>query len=148
MEVSFNELEARLKKAARGAGYPWGLAEEYAKSLTCLASSAFELDMRVVEFLKIDQSVNYLADLAYALDMRLPAPPSTQVGCDAFELIRQGFDGRLQQLGSGAKSTLTTRARVDEAVWLELEKLEYLTYAPDSEESRLKGAGAGVTDND
>ena len=32
MSLSLNEVESTAKKAARGAGYPWGLAEEAAKA--------------------------------------------------------------------------------------------------------------------
>jgi homoserine kinase type II len=45
-------------------------------------------------------------------------------------------------------SLLCLRAEVHDEVWQQLENLEFKTYAPESESSRLKGAGAGVTDND
>ena len=32
MNFSLNEMEAIAKRAARGAGYPWGLAEEASKA--------------------------------------------------------------------------------------------------------------------
>ncbi len=38
MNVSLNEVEATAKKAARGAGYPWGLAEEAGKATRWLCA--------------------------------------------------------------------------------------------------------------
>ncbi|NND22495.1 MAG: DUF3726 domain-containing protein, partial [Silicimonas sp.] len=38
MSYSLNEVEATAKKAARGAGYPWGLAEEAAKATRWLCA--------------------------------------------------------------------------------------------------------------
>ncbi|HRD75342.1 MAG TPA: DUF3726 domain-containing protein [Hyphomicrobiaceae bacterium] len=39
MRVSFNEIEGTVLKAARGAGYPWGLAEEASRAARFLAAS-------------------------------------------------------------------------------------------------------------
>ena len=38
MSLSLNEVESLAKKAARGTGYPWGLAEEAAKASRWLAA--------------------------------------------------------------------------------------------------------------
>lgn len=39
MTLSLNEVEALAKKAARGAGYPWGIAEETGKAVRWLCAS-------------------------------------------------------------------------------------------------------------
>ncbi len=42
MTFSLNELEAMAKRATRGAGYPWGLAEEAAKATRWLAATGLD----------------------------------------------------------------------------------------------------------
>lgn len=42
MRVSLNEVEAAAKKAARGAGYSWGMAEEAAKATRWLCANGFD----------------------------------------------------------------------------------------------------------
>src|SRR3954463_11235493 len=42
MSWSLNEIEAEVKKAVRGAGLAWGLAEEGAKAARWLASRAID----------------------------------------------------------------------------------------------------------
>ena len=39
MNLSLNEVEATAKKATRGAGYPWGLAEEAGKAVRWLCGA-------------------------------------------------------------------------------------------------------------
>ena len=45
-------------------------------------------------------------------------------------------------------SQVPKRCQVADDVWNRLEELTYLTYAPATEESRVLGAGAGLSDND
>jgi hypothetical protein len=45
-------------------------------------------------------------------------------------------------------SQVPKRCQVADQVWNRLEELTYLTYAPATEESRVLGAGAGLSDND
>ena len=42
MKLSLNEIEATAKRAARGAGYPWGLAEEASKATRWLCFRGFD----------------------------------------------------------------------------------------------------------
>ena len=42
MSFSLNEIEATVKKAARGAGYSWGLAEEAGKAVRWLSAHCFD----------------------------------------------------------------------------------------------------------
>ncbi len=48
----------------------------------------------------------------------------------------------------GAALPRATRSGVGEADWSVLEQLAWRTYAPETDASRLKGAGAGLSDND
>ena len=143
MEVSFNELDARLKKAARGAGLSWGLAEEFAKALLYLAQSNIALDCRVVEFLEDPSSVELLSDWCYQLDLGLPLEASGGLS-QGQQQVLEGFVRRANR----PVASFSQRASVDSEAWERLRSLEFKTYAPESEISRLKGAGAGVSDND
>ena len=42
MSISLNEVDAMSKKAARGAGYPWGLAEEAGKAVRFLCANGLD----------------------------------------------------------------------------------------------------------
>ena len=42
MSFALNEVEATAKKATRGAGYPWGLAEEAAKATRWLCAQGLD----------------------------------------------------------------------------------------------------------
>ena len=42
MTYALNELEATAKRATRGAGYPWGLAEEAAKATRWLCANGYD----------------------------------------------------------------------------------------------------------
>lgn len=173
MKVSFNELEARLKKAAKGAGMSWGLGEEFAKSLVWLAQRNLRLDTWVADFLKDPDCAEQLARLAYGLDLRAVATEPKGPSASGY-WVWLGFQGRLAKLSNAELEFQTVRvgptkleligsstagffaqsdepilrAHVSSALWSELESFEYRTYAPESEASRLRGAGAGVTDND
>lgn len=173
MKVSFNELEARLKKAAKGAGLPWGLGEEFAKSLVWLAQRNVRLDAWVADFLKDQKCSDQLAGWAYELDLRAVASEPHEPSVGEY-WVWLGFQGRLAKIQNAELDFETVRvnpvslelfghseaeyytqsaapilrADVSSALWNELEIFEYKTYAPESEASRLKGAGAGVTDND
>ena len=46
------------------------------------------------------------------------------------------------------KYPLAKRCKVDDDVWSRLEELTYRTYAPVTDESRILGAGSGLSDND
>ncbi len=53
-------------------------------------------------------------------------------------------------LGGSVTEAVTPQSRVtpDPEVWAALNRFAHLTYAPATEESRLRGAGAGLSDND
>lgn len=52
MSYSLNEFEALALKAARGAGLPWGLAEEAGKAVRILSSFGFDAGPVLLEALK------------------------------------------------------------------------------------------------
>ena len=46
------------------------------------------------------------------------------------------------------ENPLAKRCKVDNDVWNRLEEFTYRTYAPVTDESRMLGAGSGLSDND
>lgn len=204
MSYSLNEVEATAKRATRGAGYAWGVAEDAAKATRWLC--AHDLD-----------GVANLARLLGASERNAPtsidgdwtgegALCPLQVGCllsDSAHLLNDGpiriqtlaepalllpfaalaarqlnavvsvdcegqvavTDGQILAMPGDfptvaatvtitlggtlpASSPRTSRATPAPLDWDALNSFAHKTYAPATEESRLLGAGAGLSDND
>ncbi|CRL12036.1 MAG: DUF3726 domain-containing protein [Phaeobacter italicus] len=216
MSHSLNEIEAMSKRAARGAGLSWGLAEEAAKGTRWLSSFGFPGTELLAELLNLNDRIPAidvspvslraevwhaparrmspliagasLSDCAARLlergkitmeNVSLPLLAVPFMGGAALRLglpvaaewegARLATDGkrlcvqaspealRLRQASTlvfSAPAEMTgqqeplLRAEVCEDSWSQLEKFAHRTFAPATEESRLKGAGAGVSDND
>ncbi|MFY0310433.1 DUF3726 domain-containing protein [Leisingera sp. D0M16] len=209
MSYALNEVEATAKRAARGAGYDWGLAEEAAKATRWLcaqgldgaavlaglleAGYAAELQSHVPQSLEGDwQAESPLCPLATgaalsdcagrlqvltlaigpvsrpAMILPFAAMAARQLGAcvtvegEGFQAVTDGIglhcEGTLPETaaqltiraaGSLAKASPScTRAEPEEAAWAVLNRFAHKTYAPATEESRLLGAGAGLSDND
>lgn len=63
MICSLNEIEALSRKAARGAGMSWGLAEESGKAVRWLSEAGFPGPQLLVDLLRLNDGTAY-ADLA------------------------------------------------------------------------------------
>lgn len=209
MNVSLNEIEATAKRAARGAGYSWGLAEEAAKATRWLCARGqngtgalarllqLELTRALKQHSPADLSGEWqsdselcplvtgalLSDCAHQLnsapiEIKNVAVPAlllpfaanaarvlqtcVSVDCDSAQVETDGFDLSLnvplsdgpQQVSVRSGGQLTapvphrTRAEPDPTDWGILNRFAHRTYAPATEESRLRGAGAGLSDND
>lgn len=215
MSHSLNEIEAMSKRAARGAGLSWGLAEEAARGTRWLSSFGFpgagllvsllELNDRLapVDFSPISLQGVWkapagrmspliagaaLSDCAVQLrdqgeialeNVSLPlllapfaAGAALRLGCPvavSWDGARLATDGRqlcVQGEAAALETSLATsvsfttpaemsgrkepvmRGDVSEDVWTRLSGFAHRTYAPATEESRLRGAGAGLSDND
>lgn len=208
MTLSLNEVEATAKKAARGAGYPWGLAEEAGKAVRWLCArdvdgcAALAALLTRIDGLERAQMVPdpgkaiwtsaeamcplmsgvALSDRAAILGGGLTienvacpillAPFAASVAetrgvtvsmrfagvtasTDGTELsvsgdwIVENASVELDLNGTlGSALPHRTRARPDTSIWDVLNQFAHRTYAPATEESRLKGAGAGLSDND
>ena len=217
MNWSLNEIEALAKKATRGAGYTWGLAEEAGKATRWLCA----MDLPGTEFLSdlLEQTdgATYAAlcpqdtggaweatggalcpliagaamcdlatDLAGGREIRLGrvlrpvllypyvaaaadmSGASLSLSWHGAAMTRHG--GRtflsatdaqsvnapetdsariaLMQEAEGEIVRRKYRGVVSPAAAEALNRLAHRTYAPETEERRLAGAGAGLTDND
>jgi hypothetical protein len=189
---SLGEVEAMARKAARGAGYAWGVADEaghavrwlearQAGGITDLADLLVEVsnetpaDFTPKSVADWTCNTNHLcpvmtglvfADTAelreaevtrlnsvMAPKLMLPflghvaaiqGQPLSVVAGAGRAIVR---DGDLDMSGDWT-AAMETRVDPDPSAWKILTRMASRTYAPATEASRLKGAGAGLTDND
>jgi len=153
IELSLNEYETLLNKAAVGSGLPWGVAEDAAACGAWFMSFGVnELDTWIaylndnlfwIDYCKkIDQpksnKLNNIFDLAASVYVQ----PNTNVKLDGYE-----WNGR-ELIIDGVRQTTSFRACLSETQFKILNEYAHKTYAPATDESRLSGAGAGLSDND
>ena len=153
IELSLNEYETLLNKAAVGSGLPWGVAEDAAACGAWFMSFGVnELDAWIaylndnlfwIDYCKkIDQpksnKLNNIFDLAASVYVN----PDTVVKLTSYEWNIQGL------LIDGVKQIPSYRACLSKKQFKILNDYAYKTYAPATDESRLSGAGAGLSDND
>lgn len=209
MNISLNEVEATAKRATRGAGYSWGLAEEAAKATRWLcargqngtgalaqllqmgmadapkqhAPTDLSGDWRSDELLCPLVTGALLSDCANRVksspitmgDVAVPAlllpfaanaarllDTRVTIECDGTIAETDGFDlamnspitdqAKMVSVHLGGQLTNAaphhTRAEPSPTDWSTLNRFAHNTYAPATEESRLRGAGAGLSDND
>ncbi|MEO9827443.1 MAG: DUF3726 domain-containing protein [Paracoccaceae bacterium] len=211
MSFSLNEVEATAKKATRGAGYHWGLAEEAGKAVRWLCAHGVDGCGALAEALgkfdgaslsNITPATNSsewyatgrtlcplmtgtaLSDRVDAIQnspiraSRVAAPNlllffAANMAAHCKSVVTLEWPGGFavtngsdlcingRPAGSfasvvrvlcggtlGAPVSTSTRAEPAATVWKTLNTFAHRTYAPATEESRLKGAGAGTTDRD
>ena len=212
MNLALIEVEAMAKKAARGAGYSWGMAEEAAKGTRWLCTAGFDGVAALAKVLQtvdgqdlstmtpgalggdwqgsndtlcplatgaaLSDSADFWAEdgktasnviaplllLPFAANAALQLGRSVTLSWQDAQLVTDGRTVGATSNGidvdraktvqvhvGGALSNerpTSFRATPNDADWATLERFAHRTYAPDTEESRLKGAGAGLSDND
>lgn len=209
MNLSLNEVEALARKAARGAGYPWGLAEEAARATRWLCAHDVDGCRELAGLLAASDGADLrdrapvpgnawaarggrlcpiatgaaLSDRAGSLGEAglrfenvvhpvMLVPFAGQCARQRGTVIALSWEGVVATTdGTGlclagataatvASVTLTTgaelghrrsrrsRASPDPSCYRDLHAFACRTYAPATDESRLKGAGAGLRDAD
>ena len=209
MSYSLNEIEHTAKRAARGAGYAWGLAEEAGKAvrwltvqgidgaamLSCLLQEGFgealpdhtpdcigfswsspeALCPLITGAALCDRADRLTSDAlvlnrVFAPGLLLPFAASiAEIVKEPVHLEMAGqsaitVGGRLQSDGEFPTRAdrvslalggtierprpIHERAGPDPAGWAQLCIFAHRTYAPATPQSRLRGAGAGLSDND
>jgi Protein of unknown function (DUF3726) len=216
MTYSLNEVEAMCRRAARGAGLSWGMAEEAGKAARWLSAHSLPGPAILLSLLEQNDGTAYedLAPMNVEGEWRSPegrlcpliagaalcdrsarfgegkvhrlGPTSHPVllapyaaaaarqsgrqihlswqGADLYfsgtECMARAADRALlvaqvdtvdctscdQQPGTAFQ--LNSRAEITPQVWKSLAALAQRTYAPATEESRISGAGSGLSDND
>ena len=153
IELSLNEYETLLNKAAVGSGLPWGVAEDAAACGAWFMSFGVnELDSWISQLndntfwinycKKIDQPNSNKLHNVFDLAAAVYVNPETRVKLNNYEWNGQTLivDGEMQ--------TPSFRACLSEQQFKILNNRATNTYAPATDESRLSGAGAGLSDND
>lgn len=189
MNLSLNEVEAMAKKAARGGGFDWGVAEEAGKAVRWLCQNGIDGCAALAELLSTDDAEHcalrtglHVTDFAETLresdmdigpvnapELLLPfvasaalqlETPLTLLTSDQtyvtdgrrLDCARGGHTDKPDTVKMGGVLKQPTqpmsRANPDAGSWAVLGRFAHKTYAPATEESRLRGAGAGVSDND
>lgn len=211
MSWSLNEVEATVRKAARGAGYSWGMAEEAGRAVRWLCAHSVDgcgAFLRALMYFEKDAGRPpptphvsgdtwsategplcplilgvALSDRAMLMEgrpqhlksvleplMLLPFAAHvarvtgtlmqvrSDVGVAVTDGVRLGLEGTpcsaptdiIFQPVSNATLDMhaASRAAPEPDVWVMLNRVAARTYAPATEASRLKGAGAGTSDND
>ena len=209
MNFSLNEMEAIAKRATRGAGYPWGLAEEASKATRWLCLQGLDGARFLAQLLErglaaapathspqqgdspwrgegdlcpllagasLSDSAHLL--MAGRIEMQTVAAPALllpfvsnaarmlnsklTVKIDGARAVTDGDNLMApDNLPATAESvsvsqggaSFTPRKQHSRAYpamrhWETLNRLARRTYAPETEESRRLGAGAGLSDND
>lgn len=209
MNLSLNEVEATAKRAARGAGYGWGISEEAAKATRWLCARGIDGTAELLGVLEqgftaaqqdhVPQMIQgdwqgagplcplstgaLLSDCATLMregvfSLQSVAHPSLllpfmgyaarrldsvvsiegdgwkaatdgQQLCAPDHLPDHAAQLRVRLGGTmGAPRKSSSRMIPDAGIWERLNQYAHRTYAPATEESRLLGAGAGLSDND
>lgn len=174
MRVSRNELIAMVAKAARGAGLPLAHAEDIAAASVDIYAltrdvGSIEQALRCPHRASILQEPDQTSAAFHgptALDILVADPkPVTLSALDA-PIVLMGLLNWANRLGAGVQLTCDgdtvtlskgkaarlpatpSQIIVDPEHWNALNILAAKTYVPESEASRIAGAGAGLTDND
>lgn len=132
LDLSLGETEALMAKAARGAGFSWGIAVEIGKAARRLVASDASGAVRFAEFLK---SVAAEMPEPHACPVRrglLRADGGTPIG----QSLRPDIEAAFMPLPS-----LQKRCRMDSRAYECLNLLAARTYAPATAQSRDRGAG-------
>lgn len=208
LNISLNEVEAAGKKAARGAGFPWGVAEEAGRAARWLCSNGLGGCGKLSEYLEFAESDPCfppdalevvwtsergdlcpllsgacLSDVALHLrdapiEMRAVRSPvillpfaawaalalkdNITISMEDVTTVTDGIGLSVTRVAFPAVSDVTvalggvleqpllrySRAEPRIDSWQRLNRFAHKTYAPATEESRLLGAGAGLSDND
>lgn len=154
MSWSLNEVEAMAKKAAKGAGYTWGEAEDAARAvrwleargLTGAAALAAHLGAKGSGACPIWKGIAVSDGLEEA-DNIDPATLDQPLLFVPFAAWAGAEKVVADKLGITVGQE-TTRSFTDAETMASLAAFAHKTYAPATEESRSLGAGAGLTDND
>lgn len=99
MNVSLNEIEVLAKRASRGAGYAWGLAEESGKATRWLAAQGFASLEMLLDVLKHKDSKSVDSPIPVVTNGVWHAPSGQlcplmagTILCDRREMVLEGRD--------------------------------------------------------
>ena len=169
MNVSSNELQNTVLKACRGVGLPIAQAQEVAAAVAASPQAIPDLlrhlndplkkaDFDFANGLKV-KNTSILRDFSVCADAELYGTfPVIIHDIDKCELITalakyRGVTVNIKSndlsISAGTMSQLSfERCNLNIEEWTAIGKYAALTYVPETDQSRLDGAGAGLSDND
>jgi hypothetical protein len=169
INVSSNELQMAALKACRGIGLPIAQAQEVAAAVAAspkaipvflkyLSEPLQRADFDFTNGVEI-KNANILRDFAVCADAAISGAPSVVIqDIEKCELIialakHRGVMVNTQSnnlsISKGiASELLVERCDIDANDWKVIVQYAALTYVPETDQSRLDGAGAGLSDND
>ena len=169
INVSSNELQMAVLKACRGVGLPIAQAQEVAAAVAAspqaipdfLKYVSQPLQRAYFDFtngLEV-KNANILQDFSVCADAAISGAPSVVIrDVDKCELIialakHRGVMVNTKSndlsISEGiASELLFKRCDIDAKDWTAIGQHAALTYVPETDQSRLDGAGAGLSDND
>lgn len=169
MIVSSNELQMLVLKACRGVGVPMGQSQEVAVALLESPQALGALLPHLVQPMKpakFDFSegltvhdASLLRDFSACADAAvLGVWPVRICGLAACDLAHALARSRGLSIAAAAADMVFTgkdamrpevsRGAVVPEIWQQVARFAALTYVPETDASRLGGAGAGLSDND
>ena len=137
MNFSLNEVHMTLRKALCGRGLAFGVADDFGAVGARLSSGRANVGVGTV--LRHDNDA--LIALLHRVETALSLNPTSASFVEPLE----------QTLAEHLGGTPFPRERacaISEQSWHQALELSQLTYVPETEASRLGGAGAGTNDND
>jgi hypothetical protein len=159
-ELSLNEVESLAAKAARGAGFPWGLAEDIGRGARRLALSEANWAEALLALLAQWRSFAPPGDAsgrptcpvraaAFIADMACETGEvSSMRGDVALPVWLDALIAAQTEPRAAATGATINRARISAPDLADLTGYAARTYVPESERSRSRGAGGGRVDDD
>ncbi|WP_292073959.1 DUF3726 domain-containing protein [Mesorhizobium sp.] len=191
IDLSLNEVETLSAKAARGAGFSWGLAEDVGRAARRIAVEADNWSLAMLSLAEHAQSFeppsparaarwrSGEADIATGrplcpirtaallldeplpanampltiLDVGLPVWLDAMLRCSAMGVARPmaraaRADVVIERRAETEQPATSQRGGIDERMLAALNSFAARTYVPESERSRLRGAGGGRVDDE
>ena len=136
MSFSLNEVHMTLRKALCGRGLAFGVADDFG-AVGARLSSGNTAD-GIAAVLALDN--NALVQLLHRVE--------TTLGTAGDSGLEGALECALAEQLQGRPFPRDRACAISAKSWQQALDLSYLTYVPESEESRLAGAGAGTNDND
>lgn len=154
MSWSLIEVEALAKKAAKGAGYSWGEAEDAARAVRWLEARGLGGAAALAAHLTGGGKGS--CPIWKGIAVSDGVEDATTVDPDTLDqpllfLPFADWAGAGQETAQRMGITICNaqvRSYTDTGTMNVLGKFAHKTYAPSTEESRALGAGAGLSDND
>jgi hypothetical protein len=148
---SLTEIEAHTRKAARGAGYEWGEAEEMGKAVRWLCANGVNGAEQCLTLLKaVDGNCAvHRATLDTLKGTHKGAVCGLSLGCAladrGVDTLPEGISIIAPMIARGVmRANVGNPAPVTEipnTIWNALNSFAHRTYVPSTKESRDKGAG-------